>query len=378
MKFKKDVIQAAIRDRTNGMTVPQIQRKYGIKARSTVFLWLQQSKPVTENDISRRELYEMKVELGRLRKENTILKAAGCSAISPIAVRQAAFERLSRQYPLKTLCRILNLSQGDAHYIRDHKVKVTLQQKADAKTRPLIASAFEESRHTYGKRRIRAVLRQRHSLCISERKVSQLMRELDLVSKHLEYHWIRDSPRCVYYPNRLQQQFDPPDINTRWCADLTYVRVRNEWRYIFSILDLCKRRIIGWGLSDCKASEFTTAVLKSTFFSRGEPMGLMYHCDQGTENTEYLQKEWSRNHDIIRSYSKSGKPHDNAVAESLFATIKKEFVCKRVFESDEQLYYELEDYIQFYNEIRLHSHNGYVAPCESEQRLQDGCVKILD
>ena len=118
--------------------------------------------------------------------------------------------------------------------------------------------------------------------------ITALMAEMQLVSRHIEYHWIRNAPRCRYYPNRLNRQFDAIAPNTVWTADLTYIRVGYEWRYFFAIVDLCKRRVIGWGLSDCKTSEFTSAVIKRAFHERGEPLGLLYHCDQGSENTEFL------------------------------------------------------------------------------------------
>ncbi len=240
-----------------------------------------------------------------------------------------------------------------------------------------IKQIFEDSHNTYGKRRIRFAL-QRMSIIVSERKVSQLMKEMNLVSRHVEYHWIRNAPRCSYFPNRLNLKFDVPMPNTVWSADLTYIRVGYGWRYFFAIIDLCKRRVIGWGLSDCKTSEFTSGVIKRAFHERGAPIGLLYHCDQGSENTGYLQREWCRSHGIIRSYSHAGAPHDNAVSEAFFATFKKEFVRKRVFENEELLYDEIDSYIHFYNEERIHTSIGMASPCESESAFIEPCVKILD
>lgn len=204
------------------------------------------------------------------------------------------------------------------------------------------------------------------------------MAEMRLVSRHVEYHWIRNAPRCRYYPNRLNRQFNAIAPNTVWTVDLTYIRVGYEWRYFFAIVDLCKRRVIGWGLSDCKTSEFTSGVIKRAFHEREEPLGLLYHCDQGSENTEYLQRERCRFHGIVRSYSHTGAPHGNAVSVAFFATFKKEFVRKRTFASEEQLYDEIDSYIHFYNEERIHTSIGMSTPCGAEAEILEPVVKTLD
>ena len=146
----------------------------------------------------------------------------------------------------------------------------------------------------------------------------------------------------------------------------------------FAIIDLCKRRIVEWGLSDCKTSEFTSAVIKRAFHRRDEPSSLLYHCDKGSENTEWLQREWCRSHGISRSYSRTGLPRDNAVSESFFATFKKELVRKRIFASEEQLYDEIDSYIHFYNEARIHTSIGMSTPCDAEAEILEPVVKILD
>ena len=149
-------------------------------------------------------------------------------------------------------------------------------------------------------------------------------------------------------------------------------------QYCSAIVDLCKRRVIGWGLSDCKTSEFTSGVIKRAFHEREEPLGLLYHCDQGSENTEYLQRERCRFHGIVRSYSHTGAPHGNAVSVAFFATFKKEFVRKRTFASEEQLYDEIDSYIHFYNEERIHTSIGMSTPCGAEAEILEPVVKTLD
>lgn len=160
----------------NGMSIKEAIAKYRL-ARSTIYLWKQESRPATEEVISRRDVYDMRKEIAKLRAENEILRTAGCSENSPIELRRQAFIQLCHDYPLNRLCRVLNLTRGEGHYLRDHRVEVTTFEKRDQALKPQIQQAFDESMGTYGKRRIRAAL-QKNNLLVSEKKVSQLMHEL--------------------------------------------------------------------------------------------------------------------------------------------------------------------------------------------------------
>ena len=116
-KFDNRIRQLVLEDSAHGLSVAQICRKYGIKARSTVFLWRREARAVPPETISLRELQKMKAELAALRTENEILRRAGCSERSPKEIRQKAFLELCSDYPLKKLCKVLGLSFGDGEYL---------------------------------------------------------------------------------------------------------------------------------------------------------------------------------------------------------------------------------------------------------------------
>lgn len=204
------------------------------------------------------------------------------------------------------------------------------------------------------------------------------MRKLKLTPKHVTYRWERTSPRRAYYPNRLKRKFTQEAPNRVWRSDCTYIRVKGEWYFACAIIDLFSRRVVGWGLSDHKTAEFIADVFKRAYNDRGEPQNLLFHADQGTEFTEFLFKQWARTRGIILSYSAPGVPIDNAVSESFFATVKKEEIQHRNYESEEELFAKLNEYILWYNTKRLHSKNGQRSPLEVEEAYFEGAVKVFD
>lgn len=69
---------------------------------------------------------------------------------------------------------------------------------------------------------------------------------------------------------------------------------------------------------------------------------------------------------VRHSFSFSGRPHDNAVAEAFFASFKKEEAYRREYTSEERFRKSVTQYIEFYNEVRPHQTLKYKTPQEVE------------
>ena len=356
----------ALADLDAGATVRDVCVRYGIRARSTVFLWKQNRRPDRTESAAGRRVAALEEIVKSRDLDLEILHEAGCSDTSPESIRKEAFHRLSAKYPFNRLCRLLGITRGCGHYLRDRKVPKTKREKEDEFFMPLIKQVFEESRQTYGKRRICAVLR-RKGHRISPERVSKLMRKLHLFSKHVTYRWTRLSPRRVYYPNRLKRQFVQSAPNKVWTADCTYVWAGGEWVFACAIIDLFSRRVIAWDVSERRTAAFTLSVLQKAYDGRGRPEGVMFHSDQGTEFCEFTFRAWAMEHGVELSYSPAGSPHDNAVSESFFSTVKKEEIRSGDVGSLGRLRYVLEDYVRFYNSERIHTSLGMRTPDEVER-----------
>jgi len=357
-------------DISAGATVREVCVRYGVRARSTVFLWKREWRLERTGRLSGKNRCLLVQENESLKLDLEILRDAGCSVGSPVGVRKDAFLRLVDRYPFNRLCRVLGLSRGEGHYMRRRMGLRTVFQKEDDLLRPLVKDAFDRSRGTYGKRRVCAVLRKAGHR-VSPERVSRLMREMGLVSKHRTYRWTRHSVRRVYHPNFLCRRFSQSEPNKVWTSDCTYVWAGGRWCFACAIVDLFSRRVVGWGLSDRKTASFALGVLRDAFRDRGRPRGLTFHSDQGAEFCEESFEAWAADNGVVLSRSAAGTPIDNAVSESFFATVKKELIRGRGYDDEETLRTELADYVRFYNGERIHTRLGMRTPDEVERLWLD-------
>ena len=148
-------------------------------------------------------------------------------------------------------------------------------------------------------------------------------------------------------------------------SDLTYVRVGDCWHYICVLLDLFNREIIGYSSGPNKDAE----LVKKAFSTVQTDLSQMkiFHTDRGNEFKNQAIDEILEAFQIERSLSMKGCPYDNAVAEATYKVIKTEFINNQRFETQEQLGYELADYVNWYNNYRIHSSLGYLSPVKYRQ-----------
>ena len=232
-----------------------------------------------------------------------------------------------------------------------------------------IIEAFEQNRSTYGTRRIKVIL-SRAGKIASRRKIGRIMAKHGLVSVYTvaQFKPLKDKCNNSQIENIVDRKFNDKKPCDVVVSDLTYVRVGNKWNYICTLIDLFDRRIIGYSVGNHKNAE----LVKEAF---GKVQGNLknikiFHTDRGNEFKNRLIDETLNAFNITRSLSRKGSPHDNAVAEATFKTIKTEFVKCNTFDYIQQLRLHLADYVHWYNHHRLHSRLGYMSPMEySEAHL---------
>lgn len=99
-----------------------------------------------------------------------------------------------------------------------------------------------------------------------------------------------------------------------------------------------------------------------------DDFSLAFHDDQGSQYTSRAFRRCLESHGIAQSMSRPGNPWDNAVAESFSETLKRELINDRGYKSRDEARQEVFKYIELcYNRQRLHSKNGYMAPCDLER-----------
>jgi transposase InsO family protein len=134
-----------------------------------------------------------------------------------------------------------------------------------------------------------------------------------------------------------------------------------------TVIGLHSRELIGWAVADHMRTDLVTDALDMAITGRGPSGRVIFHSDRGTQYTSKEFDRYCRLHGIRRSHGRTGNCYDNAVAESFFATYKKELVHTRPWPTIAKLARETRDWTDnYYNTTRRHSTLGYLTPREYE------------
>jgi len=227
-----------------------------------------------------------------------------------------------------------------------------------------IGEVYREQRGNYGSPRIHdALLKQGKR--ISRKRVIRLMKKANLRAKTAKKYKVttdsaHDMPVALNY---LSRNFDAVAPNRSWVGDITYLRTREGWLYLATVIDLYSRKVVGWALRDRMAVDLVLDALDIAVRRRKPGPGLLFHSDRGSQYASYEFRKRLKRYDILQSMSRKGNCWDNAVAESFFGTLKKELVRNKVWSSKAEARADVFEYIEsYYNRKRGHSALGYLSP----------------
>jgi putative transposase len=269
---------------------------------------------------------------------------------------------------VRRLCRLAEVSR--AGYYRHFQASAP--READAELRGLIQTVSLEHRF-YGYRRIAAQLA-RQGVEVNAKRVQRLMREDNLLAlRKKPFIPVTTQSRHSFHivPN-LARNLIPTGLDQLWVADITYIRLMQEFVYLAVILDAFSRRAVGWALADHLESALTLEALDMALgLRRPEPGSLIHHSDRGVQ---YAALDYSRRLDIngiAASMSRVGNPYDNAKAESFMKTLKAEEVNGKAYADLDHARRDIGHFIgAVYNAGRLHSSLGYRPPIEFETNFR--------
>ena len=168
----------------------------------------------------------------------------------------------------------------------------------------------------------------------------------------------------------LDRYFHAGAPNRRWVADITYVKTWSGWVYTAFIMDLFARRIVGWQVADHLRAELALDALEMAIFVRRDEDlgGLVHHSDRGVQYTAIRYAERLDEERAVRSVGSKGDSFDNAAAESLNSLYKRELIDpKNDWEGVDDVMLATMDWVQWYNEERIHSYSGDMPPKKYEE-----------
>jgi putative transposase len=233
-----------------------------------------------------------------------------------------------------------------------------------------IKQIYRANRGVYGSPRIHAELRIAHGIRVGRKRVERLMRTAGitgLAPRKRGRTTIRVAGVRVA-DDLVERRFRPARANVLWVADITYLRSWEGWLYLAAVQDAFSRQIVGWSMANHMRAQLVVDALAMGLTRRRPDPGLVHHSDQGSQYVSLGFGQAARNAGIAISMGSRGDVYDNAVAESFFATLKKELVHRHSWPTRRELGSAVFDYIEaFYNPKRRHSTLGMLSPAEYEQ-----------
>lgn len=254
------------------------------------------------------------------------------------------------------MCKVLKVSRSLVYYKHQNKREEKNLEKS-------IIKIFKNSKNNYGSRKIKIEL-VKIGYQVSLRKIRKYMDLNGLVSSYTVKQFKIHKATCNEdkIENKLNREFDRNQKLDVIVSDLTYVNVKGKWNYICLIIDLFNREIIGYAAGKHKNAELVYKAFSKIKTNLSNIN--IFHTDRGNEFKNKIIDEVLMTFNIDRSLSKKGCPYDNAVAEATYKIIKTEFAFNRIFENFEELEIKLFDYINWYNNVRIHGSLNYLTPIE--------------
>jgi putative transposase len=282
-------------------------------------------------------------------------------------LKYAFITQHKKTWPVDPMCRLLGVSPN-AYYRYCQRQR---DAQPDPEHQAMIAAVkeiAEASQYSYGSRRMKRALNAL-SYPVGRRKSRSLMREAGVKARCRKKYKVTTNSdhNQPVFENVLSREFAAEGPDQAYVSDITYIWTQEGWLYLAVFIDLYSRRVVGWSMGSRMKAQLVTDALRMALWQRRPKPGLVVHSDRGSQYASKAYRRLLKANGFVGSMSRKGNCWDNAVAESFFASLKKERVQWRHYQTRVEAQQDVLNYIaMFYNSRRLHSTLGYTSPNDYE------------
>lgn len=341
----------------------RLRDKYNIP-KSTFYYWVEEFKKIYSDSgalVTKHDYKMLEWENARMQKQLEAYRITGCSPQSSDEDKLAAVDKYRSLYPIKYLCDVLNINRTKFYRYLAHE-----ETKTERRTQKLICMIKEIAAKNpcYGSKRICHELK-RQGYVTSYKTVSRLMQENGIqavIGQKPPRRQNKDTSNDNILKWQKKYALSAPDI--AWLSDVTEIKLCGTKFYICSIEDIYSRYVISYTISPTNDSALIANTFMDAYTKRNPPYGLIFHSDNGANFTATAIRALLKSYGIRQSFSRIATPQDNGHMESFFATLKKEELYRKTYHSPEDFFQSVKEYIEYYNNSRLHSRLNYRTPKE--------------
>lgn len=284
-------------------------------------------------------------------------------------------DKIKSDIPINFLCKYFGVSNSGYYHWRNKTKGHRFLTKKEICEK--IKSIFKSSKETYGSPRIYQELKD-EGISISENTVAKYMKELGLdarLNRKYKVQTTDSNHNNPIAPRLFKVEEDDvlPDSPGKLLAgDITYLKLNGGHIYLAVVIDLFNREVVGWSISESLETTIVLKALEMAMSKFGPDTEVIFHSDRGSQYASEAYRNFLKNKNINPSMSRKGNCYDNAYVESWFSSLKKEWIYRSLYSTEEQLRSLVFEYIEiWYNRKRKHSALGYLSPFKyKEQQIR--------
>ena len=292
-------------------------------------------------------------------------------------------DALRDRFGVEPTCRVLNLPTSTYYAHKARHLQPSPRRRRDEQLKAEIQRVWEANYGVYGARKVWRQL-QRDGVTVARCTVERLMRELGLrgVVRGKPKRTTTPDPHAQRPADLVNRDFTASAPNRLWVADLTYVATWSGFCYAAFVIDAYSRAIVGWRVAGALRAELALDALEMAIWARqGAGLdGLVHHSDRGVQYLAIRYTQRLADEGAVASVGSKGDSFDNALAEAVNGLYKAELIRRRgPWRTAEQVELATLEWVQWWNQRRLHGAIGHIPPAEHEAtyyREQEGSEEV--